>query len=93
MAARLSYLERAQLPAEVQTVYDNLQKATGRVSNMFKLMAYHPKSLPPFFQWYPTLREGVLDMTLRQLAYASSRTPLISSSDLSMPSRIKSPIR
>lgn len=72
MAARLSYLERAQVPAEVQTVYDNLQKATGRVSNMFKLMAYHPKSLPPFFQWYPTLREGVLDMTLRQLAYVKA---------------------
>ncbi len=72
MAARLPYLERAQVPAEVQTVYDNLQKATGRVSNMVKLMAYYPKSLPPFLQWYPTLREGVLDMTLRQLAYVKA---------------------
>lgn len=54
MAARLPYLERDQVPADVQTVYDTLQKATGRVLNIFKLMAHHPKSLPPFLQWYPT---------------------------------------
>jgi len=69
MAARLPYLERDQVPADVQTVYDNLQKATGRVLNIFKLMAHHAKSLPPFLQWYPTLREGALDIKLRQLAY------------------------
>lgn len=62
MATRLPYLERAQVPADVQTVYDNLQKATGRVLNIFKLMAHHARSLPPFLQWYPTLREGALDI-------------------------------
>lgn len=72
MAARLVYLERDQVPAEVQTVYDNLQKATGRVLNIFKLMAHHAKSLPPFLQWYPMLREGALDVKLRQLAYVKA---------------------
>ena len=69
MPATLPYLERDQVPPEVQTVYDTLQKATGRVLNIFKLMAHHARSLPTFLQWYPTLREGALDLKLRQLAY------------------------
>lgn len=72
MAARLSYLERAQVPPDVQTVYDNAQKATGRVLNIFKLMAHHARSLPPFLQWYPTLQQGALDIKLRQLAYVKA---------------------
>jgi alkylhydroperoxidase family enzyme len=72
MAARLPYLERSQVPPAVQAVYDNLQKAMGRVLNIFRLMAHHPKSLPPFLQWYPTLREGALDIKLRQLAYVKA---------------------
>lgn len=69
MAARLPYLERDQAPPEIQALYDRVQKAAGRVLNIFRLMAHHPKSLPAFLQWYPTLREGPLDIKLRQLAY------------------------
>lgn len=72
MAARLPYVERDQASPEVQAVYDKLQKAMGRVGNFFKLMAHHAKSFPPFLQWYPTLREGALDITLRQLAYVKA---------------------
>ncbi len=72
MAARLPYLERDHVPADVQTVYEEAEKGTGRVPNMFKLMAYHAKSLPPFFRWYPTLRQGALDIKLRQLAYVKA---------------------
>ena len=72
MAARLAYLERDQVPAEVQAVYDGLQKGTGRVLNIFKLMAHHARSVPPFLRWSPTLREGALDITLRQLAYVKA---------------------
>lgn len=72
MAARLPYVERDQAPPEVQDVYDRAQKAMGRVSNLFKLMAHHARSLPPFFAWYPTLREGALDIKLRQLAYVKA---------------------
>jgi len=69
MAARLPYLDRTQVPAEVQAVYDTLQQASGRVLNIYRLMAHHARSLPPFLGWYPRLREGPLDPKLRYLAY------------------------
>jgi alkylhydroperoxidase family enzyme len=69
MPPRLPFLERDHVPSDVQTAYDRLQKATGRVLNIFKLMAHHARSLPLFVAWYPTLREGELDLGLRQLAY------------------------
>ncbi len=69
MAARLPYLDRAQVGPEIQSVFDALQKAGGRVLNIFRLMAHHPRSLPPFLAWYPLLREGPLDLRLRYLAY------------------------
>ena len=72
MAGRLPYLERDQVPPEVQAVYDTMQNATGRVLNIFKLMAHHARSLAPFLAWYPTLREGPLDLKLRQLAYVKA---------------------
>jgi AhpD family alkylhydroperoxidase len=72
MAARVPYLERDQAAPEAQSVYDALQKATGRVLNFYRLMAHHARSLPWFVQWYPTLREGPLDLALRQLAYVKA---------------------
>jgi alkylhydroperoxidase family enzyme len=66
---RLPYRERDEVAPDVQSVYERLQNATGRVLNIFKLMAYHARSLAPFLAWYPTLREGELDLGLRQLAY------------------------
>jgi len=67
--ARLPYVEREEAPESVRSTYDALQKATGRVLNIFRLMAHHALSLPRFLEWYPTLREGTLDLGLRQLAY------------------------
>jgi alkylhydroperoxidase family enzyme len=72
MAARLPYIEREQAPPEVQEAYDKAQKAMGRVSNLVKLMANHPKSVPGFIAWYPSLREGALDIKLGQLAYVKA---------------------
>lgn len=72
MAARLPYVERDQAPPEVQEAYDRAQKAMGRVSNFVKLMANHPRSVPGFLAWYPTLREGALDIKLRQLAHVKA---------------------
>ena len=69
MAARLSYLDRDQLTPELQEVYDTLRQASGRVLNIYRLMAHHAGSLPAFLRWYPTLREGALDLGLRYLAY------------------------
>jgi alkylhydroperoxidase family enzyme len=72
MAARLPYLDREQVPPDVQTVYDNMKKASGRVLNIFRLMAHHARSVAPFVAWYGTLREGALDLKLRQLAYVKA---------------------
>jgi alkylhydroperoxidase family enzyme len=72
MAARLPYLDREQVPPDVQAVYDKMKKATGRVLNTFRLMAHHARSVAPFVGWYGTLREGALDLKLRQLAYVKA---------------------
>ena len=37
--------------------------------NTFRLMAHHARSVAPVVTFYGTLREGALDLTLRQLAY------------------------
>ena len=67
MSARLPYVEDP--PAELTGLYDELTKTTGRVLNIWKLMAHHPSTLPTFQAWYRTTREGPLDLALRQLAY------------------------
>jgi alkylhydroperoxidase family enzyme len=69
---RLPLVERDQAPPDVQEAYDKAQKAMGRVSNFVKLIANHPKSLPGFLEWYPKLRDGALDIKLRQLAYVKA---------------------
>ena len=69
MAARLPYLDRAQVGPEIQSVFDALLKASGRVLNFYRLMAHHARSVSPFLAWYPQLREGPLDLKLRYLAY------------------------
>jgi alkylhydroperoxidase family enzyme len=72
MAARLPYLDREQVPPDVQAVYDTMKKATGRVLNTFRLMAHHARSVAPVVAFYGTLREGALDLKLRQLAYVKA---------------------
>ena len=67
--ARLPYVDRDQAPPIVQQAFDRLRAASGRVLNIFRLMAHRPESLTQFLDWYPTLREGPLDLGLRQLAY------------------------
>jgi alkylhydroperoxidase family enzyme len=70
--ARLPYVEPDQASPEVQAAYDLARRLMGRVPNLVKLMAHHPRSLRGFLTWYPTLREGPLDIRLRQLAYVEA---------------------
>ena len=70
MTARLRYVEDP--PAELAPLYEDNQKATGRVLNITKLMANHPPTVPAFQAWYRTTREGPLDLKLRQLAYVKT---------------------
>ncbi len=67
--ARVPYLERDQVPPELQTVYDATQKTTGRVPNFFKVLAHAPKLLTGYLGLFGALRETTLDPKLRELAY------------------------
>lgn len=67
--ARVPYLERDQVPPELQTVYDMMQKAIGRVLNFHKLLAHSPKLLTGYLALGGALREMTLDAKLRELAY------------------------
>lgn len=67
--ARVPYVERDQLPAELQAVYDTLQKAIGRVPNFYKVLAHSSKVLTGYLGLGGALRETKLDPKLRELAY------------------------
>lgn len=67
--ARLPYLDRHEVPADVQEVYDSTQKALGRVPNFHKLLAHSPKVLMAHLTLGAALRAGSLDPRLRELAY------------------------
>ncbi|MFQ5898447.1 MAG: carboxymuconolactone decarboxylase family protein [Candidatus Methylomirabilia bacterium] len=67
--ARVPYLERDEIPAELQTVYEATQKAVGRVPNFYKLLAHAPKVLTGYVGLSGALKETKLDPKLRELAY------------------------
>ncbi len=67
--ARISYLEKDKAPDEVKRIYDQLESATGRVLNIFKIMAHSPKSLETFLPFYRAVTAGKLNPKLRELAY------------------------
>ncbi|MBI4607471.1 MAG: carboxymuconolactone decarboxylase family protein [Candidatus Rokubacteria bacterium] len=70
--ARVPYLDRDQVPPELQTVYDTTQKAIGRVPNFHKVLAHSPKALTGYLGLSAALREMKLDAKLRELAYLKS---------------------
>jgi alkylhydroperoxidase family enzyme len=67
--ARVPYLERDQVPVDLQAVYDTTQKAIGRVPNFHKVLAHFPKALTGYLGLGAALREMKLDPKLRELAY------------------------
>ena len=67
--ARVPYLEREQVPPDLQTVYDTTQKAIGRIPNFHKVLAHLPKALTGYLGLGGALRELKLDPKLRELAY------------------------
>jgi alkylhydroperoxidase family enzyme len=67
--ARVPYLERDQVPADLQTVYDATERAIGRVPNFHNVLAHFPKALTGYLDLSAALREVKLDPRLRELAY------------------------
>lgn len=67
--ARISYVEADKAPADVKATYDKMQAATGRVSNLMKILAHYPKGMQGVLSLVVGMREGKLDPKLRELAY------------------------
>ncbi len=67
--ARVPYLDREQVPPEIQEVYDTMQKTVGRVGNFYRVLAHFPKGLRGYLGLGGALRETKLDPKLRELAY------------------------
>ncbi len=68
--ARISYLEKTQAPEEVQTIYAQIEKATGRIPNLIKAMAHSPTLLRQIVGYNQAIRNDTqLDPKLRELAY------------------------
>jgi alkylhydroperoxidase family enzyme len=67
--ARISYIEKAQAPPEVQALYERFERALGRVPNIFKAMAHAPEFLQKLLEFDGAVRAAKLDGKLRELAY------------------------
>jgi len=63
MAARLPYLDRAQVGAEVQSVFDTCTRRRAR-AHFYRLMAHHARSVAPFLAG-TAAAQGPLDLKLR----------------------------
>ena len=67
---KITPLEKEQAPDSVRPIYEGLEKKTGRVINMFKVMAYKPNVLGPFLEFYKQVwAPGALSPKLKELAY------------------------
>ncbi len=67
--ARLRYREREELPEEYRYLFDNLQRTSGRVGNLFRTLAHSPRLLHQFMRLGNDLRSHTkLDPALRELA-------------------------
>ncbi|MFQ5924196.1 MAG: hypothetical protein ACE5M4_15265 [Anaerolineales bacterium] len=67
--ARVPYVERDQIPADLEAVYDATQKAMGRVPNFYKLLAHSPKVCAGYVSMSGALKASTLAPKLRELAY------------------------
>lgn len=66
---RLPYVEREDLPEEKRYLFDNLSRDSGRVGNLFRVMAHSPQLLHQFMRLGSDLRSRTkLNPRLRELA-------------------------
>ncbi len=69
MTARVSYVEAERASEEVRGAYEKVKAATGRVSNLVRILAHFPRGMMGTMGLLSSLREGELDPKLRELAY------------------------
>ena len=67
---RIDPVEPDQAPPVVQRIYVAIQRQTGRVSNLYKMLGNQPELLGGFNQLYGAVwAEGALAAKLKELAY------------------------
>jgi uncharacterized peroxidase-related enzyme len=67
---KIEPLEKEHAAEEVRPIYEGIEKKTGRVINMFKVMAHKPNVLGPFLDFYKQVwAAGALDPKIKELAY------------------------
>jgi len=67
---KIEPLEKEQAPESVRPIYEGMEKKSGRVINMYKVMAHKPNVLGPFLEFYKQVwAPGALDAKIKELAY------------------------
>jgi uncharacterized peroxidase-related enzyme len=67
--ANIPYVAREEASADVQAVYDQMQKQLGAVINIGRLLAHNPGLLQSFMALNSAANHTELDAKLRDLAY------------------------
>jgi len=66
---RISRVERSQLDAESQAIYDHYMKVRGNVPNMFRTVAHRPEILRAMIALFRAVMEtGTVPVKLKELA-------------------------
>jgi uncharacterized peroxidase-related enzyme len=67
---KIEPLEKDQAAESVRPIYEGIEKKTGRVNNMLKVMAHKPNILGPFLDFYKQVWvSGALDPKIKELVY------------------------
>jgi len=67
---KIEPLEKEHASEVVRPIFEGMEKKTGRVLNMYKVMAHKPTVLAPFLDFYKAvLGPGALDSKIKELVY------------------------
>ncbi|MGA2985354.1 MAG: carboxymuconolactone decarboxylase family protein [Terriglobia bacterium] len=67
---KIELLEKEQAAESIRPIYEGMEKKSGRVINMYKVMAHKPNVLGPFLEFYKQVwAPGALDPKIKELAY------------------------
>src|SRR3954466_11123557 len=71
--ARLSYVEKEGAQPDQEKILAQVTQKSGKIANLWKLMAHSPMVLETFMPFYKTLMmKASLDGKLRELAYVKT---------------------
>jgi uncharacterized peroxidase-related enzyme len=63
-------LEKEHVAEVARPIFEGMEKKSGRVLNMYKVMAHKPNVLGPFLEFYKQVwAAGALDPKIKELAY------------------------